>query len=773
MFNKNYNFDYNPKFASNDDVASMIPVTGHISDKTLICKNGELVQTIVIDGFSNLKLGSYQEILNLRRELRSAILDIFQDPSYAIYIHTIRSRRNITPGGAEPHGFADELNRKWTIFNNWDKQLCNTLYISIVKQSSSVKATNVKDFFSSLLYPLLKSKFFKESETNELELTDLVEKLLKRLEKFGARQLKMKKTDDGYLSENLELYHQLVHLSQKNTYAPVRDYSKYLSHTTFDYHFNHIVISSHEPENQKYAAVFTIKDISEVDIEEMDQLLHMGSEFVITQVMYFVNSHKALKTYEHVHKIINYGKSESLLHESGHEEYYNSNDGFANDFCRILTTITIFADSEVFFKEKVKNLVKNLTELGLVTVREDFSMAMIYWSQLPGNFRFLHGSRMHYLNTSRSCHFASLFNHESGNFLGSKWGSPLTLLRSVKGTPFYLNFHNRSGNGNTLLVSPIGAGKTILTRFLIAQSFKYSPTIINIDVDRDSREFFEVFGGINIKVSSHEHSDIKINPFDPNLFDNRADTIREWLHRSIYPATVHLPQYIEFFSVITSHLMSADSNISRLEIIRAAIENTDDEFLKKGFEGFLGTDQFLNLFNEEHEDISKLVSNRIINIDISDLLENSMVYESYIGILLYKLITILDGGQTIIVINNLSKIMKCGHFANNLFEWLDKLKSRNALALINMNRDEALEKQEYFKKALTNFGSLMFLSDKYADKYFRRNFNLTENELNNIKSYEKKRHIFLFKQDEMSVSLQLDLSKLPEELAILSLGEVQ
>lgn len=773
MFKKNYKNDYQPACPVNEDISSFIPVVGHISKETLICRDGELVQNIIIDGYNGLKLETYEEILSLRKELRSAILDIVQDDKIAIYVQTIRSRRNITPGGVEPHGFSDELNRKWTSLNNWDKQLCNTLFISVVRQSPPIKATSIGDFLNTLFYPIMKYRFKNSCDVDEQKLTTVTNKLTERLEKFGARKLSLKDTPDGYISENLELYHQIIHMSQKNIVAPIRDYANYLAHTQIKYHFNSLEIGEEHDRSLRHAAIYSIKDLCEVNVEKMDELLHMGAEFIITQIFMFVPSGAAKKHYDHIHKIISYGKDADLLNESGHSEFFSSDEGFSNDYCKIFTSVMVYADSKEFFNEKVKQLVKRFNDLGLVAVREDFWMASVYWAQLPGNFRFIPHNRMHYLNTSRSCHFASLINHESGNYIGSKWGSPLTLLRSVKGTPFYLNYHNRNGLGNTLMVGPIGSGKTILSRFLIAQSFKYSPRVINIDVDADSKEFFETFGGTNLKISQNQASDILINPFNPQLFGDDREQYRTWLHRSIYPSTVNLPQFVEFFSLIVDHLLTADSDISRYEIVKAAIESTDDQLMKQGFQSFFDKNEFNHIFAEFDENLAKLTNNKIVNIDVSDLLSSPLIFESYIGILLEKTISLLDGEPTIIIVNNLTRIMGCQHFATKFSDWLQKINLRNAVALINMNRDEELEKSPLFQKSLKYFGSFMFLSDKFADKYFRRNFGLTERELNNIKSYEKKRHIFLFKQDTTSVSLQLNLAGLDDELKVLSSGGIK
>lgn len=59
------------------------------------------------------------------------------------------------------------------------------------------------------------------------------------------------------------------------------------------------------------------------------------------------------------------------------------------------------------------------------------------------------------------------------------------------------------------------------------------------------------------------------------------------------------------------------------------------------------------------------------------------------------------------------------------------------------------------------------MSDKFADKYFMRAFQLNQDELYRIKSFDVSRRMFLLKQDEISILLSLNLSHLKDILKTL------
>jgi len=65
-------------------------------------------------------------------------------------------------------------------------------------------------------------------------------------------------------------------------------------------------------------------------------------------------------------------------------------------------------------------------------------------------------------------------------------------------------------------------------------------------------------------------------------------------------------------------------------------------------------------------------------------------------------------------------------------------------------------------------GTTIFLSDKDADKYFRRCYGLSDNDLHKIKIYRASRRIFLYKQDNHTNLLSINLDSMAEILETLA-----
>lgn len=258
-------------------LADFIPISCHYDYNSLLTKTGELVQIIEVVGFEDKTIEKEQQI-DLRTAVQQAICEFIPSFKYAVYLHTIRSRKNLMPGGNVPFGFASELNNKWKDKNNWDKQLTNTLYITIVRQGHAHNPTDLGKYIESAIFPLYKSNAFKALEENNQELTKVTDLITHSLKIFGAKRLTLVKTNKGYLSEPLFFYHNLIHLTQKRTPLPVRDLSEYLANLKIEFLFNSAAVIS--ASGTQFAGLYTIKDCVNIPEEYLDKFLQSGAQFV-------------------------------------------------------------------------------------------------------------------------------------------------------------------------------------------------------------------------------------------------------------------------------------------------------------------------------------------------------------------------------------------------------------------------------------------------------------------------------------------------------------
>jgi type IV secretion system protein VirB4 len=731
---------------------------------TLLTKNGELIQIIEITGHES-KDHTYHSSAELREALRKAIRECIPGFEFSVSIHTIRSRKNLMPMGDEATGFADRLNKNWCRKNNWDKQLVNTIYISIIIQGVSESLFNPLNLGRSLFFSLVKKMHLKVLETKCKALKEVVNRVINSLAGYGSRRLTILKTEDGYISEPLLFYYELIHLDQKRIPVPIQDVSEYLSRVKIDFEFNSIKVNEVQGK-ERYAVIFTVKEYQDLATSVLDKFLHLGFQFIVSQQIVFVPALEAKSYYEKIYGIAHLDSTGFIEKVGKVKEFYESDKSRATDYCSQQITILLHTDSERFFESRVQQAVKALREIGMVVIREDFFMPKLFWSQLPGNFRYLKNARMHYLNTSQVAGFSSIFQDKSGNYKGSKWGPPVCLIRSSLGTPYFFNFHDQGGNSSNIIIGPKGSGKTALTRFLMTLALKINPKIIYLNLEGNSQKYSEAIGGRYYKISTQESSLIKVNPFNKNNYYS-IDAYKKWLLNSVYKKGANVQQYVEFFSILVDKLLEIESLPNKVELIQNILNSAQDRVLIDGFNEFLGNEFFANLFDQEKDNIDVIKNEKRIVIDLSVLNDNKVVLESYLSLLLKQIADNLDGQPCIIAISKSSCLYNIPGFVDTINNWVKTINDKNAALILSTSMDEKLLKNNAFKDNMQLFGNKLFLSDKFADKYYKKLFSISDDELHKIKSFSIDRRMILLKKDGYSALLSLQLSDFKDDLEIL------
>lgn len=761
MFDKNSLTDIEFAAGTKGDIFEYIPIACHYSKETLLSKDSCLIQIVEITGFNHNSTDHIKG--DLRKSIRDTIVANVEGYNYAIYFHTIRSRKNLAPQGQEPFGLAQEINDKWNKQNNWDKQLGNTLYLSIVRQSPEYSLNNGGINFGRLNKYF--GKFF--TKAND-ELSIITDKIIKDLSDFGARKLTMLKNSQGYISEQLMFYHQLTHLYQAKTPVPVDDLSKYLANFTLDFDFNEFTITSGKSKN--YGTIYSLKEYIELPISMLDKILQLGSEFIITQIMYFVSKKEAHKAYADQYAFMKLTDDENLIKQMGFDNYYdkNSNDEKANRYCAQQAFITIYSDDAKFFKNKVHQTINAFRELGLPIIKEDFFLPKIFWSQLPGNFRFIEPRRIDYINARNIAGYSSIHYSMSGNYRGSQWGAPISLFRSIEGTPYYFNFHDSDGNGNTMVFGAEGAGKCTAARFILAQSCKLNPRLIYLDIKGSGEQFIQGIGGKYVKITKTE-SVIKINPFSELAELDVFQRIKDWLINTIYPKGRFINQYDDFFNAVAERIIEIENEDSQeqFQVLKQIIDESNDQNLQQGYKSFFENEFFDKVFSTNKDDLSVIDNEKIIGIDLSQLAKEPAFLKMFLSLILSKITERLDGTPTIVYLDRGNAIYELESFSADMGRILKQFVQKNAIAVIGFDKSLELLDNKDFQAHLEYYGSKLFFSDKFADKKFRKALNLSEEELYKIRSYDLSRRVFMLKQKDEVAMLALQLEGLKDELAVL------
>jgi type IV secretion system protein VirB4 len=375
--NKDLSYHRNPE--------EYIPYAAHFDEETVITKNGELFQVIKVTGFSfeHLKDGE-DEKKSVRQVIREAFLEHVKSDEFSFWVHTIRRQSDISTQGYFKNKHCEEVNEKWIKQNNWRTQFINELYITIVKEGESLPLKNPLNLINNLF---IEKELSERSQTysQSLErLSALTNSVIKSLSSFGARKLSIFKQKGIYYSEIMSFCSKLINLRQENIPLLPADLSLMLTSHNINFKYNTVVTEGNT--GKHFGAVYSAKEYREITEEEIDKLIQLPVNFIISQTFFFVHKNEVENFFYDQKKIYEFSGAKLLYEISGLKELYEADLDENIGYGRTQLFITVLEDSVKNLQTGISKVVDVLRNIGLVFVREDLFMEQCYWSSLPANF---------------------------------------------------------------------------------------------------------------------------------------------------------------------------------------------------------------------------------------------------------------------------------------------------------------------------------------------------------------------------------------------------
>lgn len=739
-------------------VPDFIPYACHYDKDTLLTKNGELLQTIKIIGFTYEAVGS--EEINLRKIIRRAIKENIKSTNFAVWFHTVRRKKNLEPKGEYNDSFSKSLHEGWVKHHQWDQQYVNELFVSIIYTGQSLKIKTPQDFLRSLSPKRVRKSHEKFLEDAYKELKEVVDKMLEQLENYGAHRLTVVERNGTMYSEQIEFLSRLINLRPQEYPVPMMDIAKYIATHKVAFGFNALEVSGEG--GKQFAALLTIKEYTEVSADAVDKFLQLPYEFFVTQSLNFINNKKALAHFKNQHYILQVSKDQNLANEMGINAIMESDTGSPTDFGGNQLTIMLVAPT---LKELDKELVEAtnaLSSLGIVATRRDLRMEQCFWSQLPANFSFL--SRNTPIPVAHIGGFASLYNFPAGRAEDNLWGPAVTLFRTIANTPYFFSFHHQN-RGHSSIIGPYGSGKTALLNFLLAESRKFNGRLFFFDQQRGSKVFLTAMGG-----SYRIVTDIPMNPL---LLDDTKENRRflyEWFELLVSREDIEISeQERDYITQLVEKIFSLPKEKRRLSTIASAFgEATPGSFAER-IAPWHGKGSSADLFDNDKDELN--LNNHIFGFGMSPVVERPECQGQVLFYMLHCIESTLDGTPTMIVLDEAWNLVNNPVFAPKLGQWLDRMEEKNAVVIFATESVDDTRKSEVTETITNRIATQIFLPNTKAKESrhaYRENWGLSEAEFDMLLEMETRRRQFLLRQGGDAVVAELNLATLPNELSVLS-----
>ncbi|OZG32295.1 transporter [Rickettsia endosymbiont of Culicoides newsteadi] len=765
----------------NNSAENFIPIACHYNENTLLTKNGELLQTIQINGINAENISD--KLFNLREVVRNAIKKNVHNKSFAFWIHTVRRKTNLDDTTPYNKLLPANIHNLWQQKNYWDDKFVNTLYISIIYDSDNIKVKDLNSLITSLSFDKLINYQNNYLDSVFKILNSTVDTILWDLQGFGAVKLGIRFEREESYSDLMFLYRRIVHLNEEYCLVPIANLSNALASNQYAVGNDKIeVISQH---GKKFASIISIKEYQEVSSDALDGFLQLPVELIATEIFYFVDKKEVSKAFEEQAYILQVSKDAKLAEITGIDKIMNLDASIPNQFCKQQISIAIIGSDLNKLDQSIAQASRELAKIGIVHVREDINLESTFWAQLPGNFSYIR--RLAPTIIENTAALASLHNFPTGS-QNNIWGKAVTLLRTEKGTPYFMNFHAKSNNrGNVCIFGTANTGKTVLTNFLISEATKYKPTILYLSNNNDSKIFVESIEGQWIEKEKN-----LINPF---ILDDTLESrnfIVEFLkiicNHSFYPLTEIELAFLEIFADKIHSLDNKDRNFSSiLKIIDFSIEG--GELIKLKLTDYAEGGLYDSIFDSDKFPLSE---GNIIGFNLYSFSEKSFIKRFYptdrklleafsmnltkhnslcVG-LIYAFnyhLTITGKSPKILVIDSLDSLYRPENF-DNISEMIsDRLMKNNGIMVSNFNFSYL---QSIKTRVLQNWLDLtdtkIILPSEIKLQYLEQILGLNESEIKKLSKFTITSRMFLINQDDQSIAVELSIGSLIGIIKILS-----
>ncbi len=761
------NFAKNQKIMAKEVNASVfLPYGMHYDSTTVFLKNGYLMKTVKMSGFS-FETADDDDV-DIRKEMRNQFVRGLPE-KIKLYAHTIRRKQEAFTDdfGTKSTGnvFADQANQAIREKLSSSDNYVNELFYTILIKFDDKK----KQFLEKI------TKFFKKKKKVEenkwevdlketiSELEEIVNRLMVGFRDYNPKILTLYKNSDGNIcSEVLEF----LGLIGNFEYHPMTITEDSLSSRVFKnrmiFKRKHIEILTNY--GKKYAGMVSLKEYNQqTSAGFFDAFLHLPCEMIITQTYQTSNRQSAIgKMQLQQNRLIQAGdKAVSQVFEISRalDDAMSGKIGFGQHHMTVMCI-----DRTIKSLENAISLAEvEMMNTGVYTVREKWNMEPVFWAQFPGSFNY--SVRNATINSKNFAGMASFHNYPTGKKFGNHWGEAVTVLNTTSKTPLYFNFHVRD-IGHTMIVGPTGAGKTVLMNFLCCQAMKYNPKMFFFDKDRGAEIFLRAIGGRYTVIESK--SGAGFNPLQIEDTHSNRTFLVEWLRTlasAIDPKIT--PEDIALISNAIDGNYKLKKEDRRLSNIAPFFGMNVPGSLASRMTMWYGKGSHANLFDNPVDNLN-LDEARIYGFEMAPLLKDPISLGPVLMYLFQRINMSLNGEPTMIILDEAWALIDNDVFAPKIKDWLKVLRKLNAMVVFATQSVEDIGKSQISDTLVQQTATQIFLPNLKATAVYRTVFMLSKREFSLIKSTDPSSRYFLVKQGIAAVVAKLDLGGFDDIINVLS-----
>jgi type IV secretion system protein VirB4 len=744
-----------------------LPYARHVDDATIETRDGRLIQTLHLGGYP-FETADTDE-LNYRKSVRDTMLRGVANSRFALYHHVVRREVAAELHGSFPDDFSRALDEAWRARLGARRLYVNELFLTLVRRPMQGRLGLLEEVVRSLRGAGDRQEAQAAFARDLAALNGARDGLLSALAPYGARLLTVYDGPQGLCSEPLEFASLLYNGEMRPVRLPDADLGLYLPYRRVSFGADTLELGPAGRLARTFAAMISVKDYpAQTTPGMLDDLLRLPSELVLTESFGFVDRQATLDRMNLALRRMRAADDEAL---SLRRDLFTAKDDVAAGraaFGEHHLSVMVKAPTEMQLAEAAADVQSALTELGIISVREDVNMEPAFWAQFPGNFKDI--GRRALVSSSNFASLASFHNFPTGLGRTPHWGQAITVLETTSAGPYQFNFHH-GDLGNFTVIGPSGSGKTVVLGFLLAQAQRLSPRTVYFDKDRGAEIFLRAIGGRYDVLRPAEPSGL--NPLLLADEPGNRRFLADWMAKLITAGASGSGLDVDDVAAIAD---AVDANFAQppayrrlrhfAELFRGQRRPSSTDLAARLAPWHSGGD-YAWLFDNAEDELD--LGARTVGFDLTQILEDPAARTPAMMYLFHRVEQRLDGTPTIIVIDEGWKALDDDIFVQRLKDWEKTLRKRNGIVgFCTQSAQDALASRissAIIEQAATQ---IFMINPKAQRSEYCGGFGLTEHEFDLIRTLPDSTHCFLIKHGSDSVVARLNLAGLPDLLTVLS-----
>lgn len=737
-----------------------LPYARHVNDEVVALDSGAIMLTFELQGRA-FETADVRDLNDWHSKL-NVMLRNLHDDRLSIWTHLVRARVEQYPGGNFRSRFARDLDAAYFARMNKERMFINRFFVTLVLRPAIHGADQ--------LVQLFKRRSTGEGQANAID-ADLMEALEdkardfeKLMERCSPRRLSIYGFNGLKFSETMEVA-EMVMTGRHRRVPVIRGHlgsALYRQRVVFGGE----TVEVRDADRSAFGGIFGIREYPATTTpRQFESLLAVDFAFVLTQSFTFLGRAAASERFRLRQKQMENADDRAVSQMLDLVDA--ADDLMSNRF--VLGdhhfTLAVYSDSLKGLRDNMSIARAALADTGMVAAREGAALEAAYWSQLVGNFAWR--ARPAPITSLNFAAFSPFHTYPAGLATGNHWGDAIALMKTSARSPYFFSFHKRD-IGHTLVVGPTGGGKTVIVNFLMAQAEKTGARQIFIDKDRGAQIFVLASGGTYLTLANGTPTGFAPLKALENNAEDRAWLslwVRQLVRAETRPITVQEERMIDEGISAVMRLPREDRS---LDALRTMLGMADAGGIGARLEKWTTRGSMGWVFDNATDEMT--LDARFIGFDMTDFLDNAEIRAPLMLYLFHRIDKMLTGERTIIAIDEFWKALQDEAFRGFAQDGLKTYRKRNALMVFATQSPADALKSDIAHSILEQVATQIILPNpKGARRDYVEGFSLTDAEYQLIReelSPESRK--FLVKQGHDSVVVELDLTGLEDELAVLS-----